>query len=98
MASFSWLRWLRPSSRHKAQPVRKARREALSLEALETRLTPTTFTWRGGFNANWSNPGNWVNGIAPTGNPAEQDNLVFPAVANLNSVNDLPLFNGQAPT
>ncbi len=95
MASFSWLRLLRPSSRSKGKAARKARspaprREALSLEALETRLVTTTFTWIGaGKNSNWSNPANW-GGAAPTGNPAEQDNLVFPANApNTNTVNDL---------
>src|SRR5689334_19296955 len=46
-----------------------------------------TKTWSGlGGNANWSNPGNWVEGVAPVAN----DDLMFPAGASgLSNTNNL---------
>ncbi|MBX9583214.1 MAG: autotransporter-associated beta strand repeat-containing protein, partial [Gemmataceae bacterium] len=52
----------------------------LGLEQLEVRDTPATFTWTGaGANQLWSTPANWQGGVAPTGNPLNVEDLVFPA-------------------
>ena len=73
------------------------------LEALETRLTPSsgTATWSGAVDSNWTTPGNWSGGTAPL--PGYD--LIFPAnVTNFNAVDDFPAgtsFNSitiQAPT
>lgn len=71
------------------------RRPVLRMDELESRLAPATFTWSGqGLTPNWSNPLNWVGGVAPTGNPAKVDDLVFPAgAANFGPTNDI--VNGQ---
>lgn len=67
----------------------------------------TTFTWSGaGGNPNFSTPGNWVGGVAPTGNGSE--NIIFPNLpltleemgnyyASLNSAVSIGnlTFNGQ---
>jgi autotransporter-associated beta strand protein len=63
----------------------------LGLEQLEVRETPATFTWTGlGADPNWSNPANWQGGAAPTGNPANVEDLVFPAgPAQRSAVNNI---------
>src|ERR1019366_6782223 len=83
MAPFSWLRWLRSWFRPHGKTFRK-RSRALSLEHLETRITPATYTWKGaltGATANqWSVASNWVEGAAPTAGPlgpGVTNNLVF---------------------
>ncbi|EDY16766.1 hypothetical protein CfE428DRAFT_5729 [Chthoniobacter flavus Ellin428] len=46
-----------------------------------------TFTWNGGgANGNWSTPGNWSSGTAPT---ATGNNFVFGGTTNLSAVNDV---------
>jgi autotransporter-associated beta strand protein len=64
---------------------------SLRFEELESRLSPATFTWSGaGATALWSNGLNWVGGVAPTGNPAAADDLVFPlGAAKLTAQNDI---------
>jgi autotransporter-associated beta strand protein len=63
----------------------------LRFEPLESRYAPATFTWTGnGLNNLWSNAANWVGGAAPTGNPAEVDDLAFPAgAAQFTAQNDI---------
>ena len=48
MAFFSWTRWLRSMLSPKVKPIRNVRHRKLSVEQLETRLAPATFTWTGG--------------------------------------------------
>ena len=50
-----------------------------------------TFQWTGnGANANWTTPGNWSGGVAPTGDGNET--LVFPSgAAKLTNIDDLPV-------
>ncbi len=72
--------WTRCFSRKPAPELPLA---GLRFEQLEDRLAPATFTWTGassgaGANANWSNPGNWQGGVAPSGAVID---LVFPAGA-----------------
>ncbi len=64
----------------------------LRCEQLESRLAPATYTWSGnGADAKWSTPANWVGNVAPTGNPANVEDLVFPAgAARKANQNDLP--------
>jgi autotransporter-associated beta strand protein len=75
----------------------------LSLEQLESRLTPTTFIWTGGGGANtaWSDGANWSGGSAPTGLAANLEDLVFPNLVGtgpVHSVNDLHSVNGGPAT
>ncbi len=53
--------------------------------------TSGTFQWSGnGTNANWTTPGNWSGGVAPTGDGNET--LVFPSgAAKLTNIDDLPV-------
>src|SRR5947207_10356962 len=63
----------------------------LRCEELETRDTPTTLVWTGAVDNNWSTPGNWQGGSAPTGLAANTEDLVFgPLSGRLTSNNDLP--------
>ncbi len=99
MASHSWSRWLRPSPRTQAKKSRKGRRP-LSVERLEDRTTPTTFTWTGLGDGKWSNPANWAGGAAPTGLAANSEDLVFPHIganAQHGGTNDLPLVGTSPP-
>ncbi|MFO0936548.1 MAG: autotransporter-associated beta strand repeat-containing protein [Gemmataceae bacterium] len=63
----------------------------LRFEELESRHAPATLTWSGaGSNASWSTAANWLGGNAPTGNPANTEDLVFPTGGlQLSSTNDL---------
>src|SRR6516162_8010011 len=75
----------------------------LSLEQLESRLTPTTFIWTGGGGANtaWSDGANWSGGSAPTGLAANLEDLVFPNLVGtgpVHSVNDRHSVNGGPAT
>lgn len=66
--------------------LRIRRSQTPNIERLETRTTPSTFTWTGGgSDATWSDPANW-GGSVPTGGSS----LIFPASAKkTTSVNDL---------
>lgn len=64
MAPSFWGRWLRSlfgrQARTYRQPVRR-----LSLEQLETRVTPASHSWTGGGgagNTNWTSAANWSGG------------------------------------
>jgi autotransporter-associated beta strand protein len=58
----------------------------LRLEALEDRLAPATDTWTGlGADTSWSTVGNWSSSQVPQAG----DDLVFPAVVQNASTNDL---------
>src|SRR2546426_668726 len=60
----------------------------LPLLTLTPRGEAQTFTWTGASNPNWKTNGNWLGGVAPTGNGGE--NLVFPSgAANLLTSNNL---------
>ncbi len=96
MASFSWTRWLRSFFRPQGKTTRRPSRR-LGVEPLESRVTPTiTFTWTGlggPAQKDWSNPNNWTNSlgptlIAPTGDPASLDDLVFPVTALQRTTNN----------
>jgi autotransporter-associated beta strand protein len=79
------------SARRKRKPSLLRPFPSLRFEELESRLSPATFTWSGaGATPVWSNGLNWVGGIAPTGNPAAADDLVFPlGAASFTPQNDL---------
>ena len=70
MAPFSWFRWLRSIFHSRTKTYRRRPNRRLSLEHLEDRLTPSTFTWKGGAAGGnlWSIGANWVSatGTAPT--------------------------------
>src|SRR5437879_4255689 len=52
------------------RPRRRIRaRSILSVEQLETRLTPTAFTWVGGGQNLWETPANWAGGDGKTNYP-----------------------------
>lgn len=75
MKQYPWRRWLKSlfgaGSKRGRRPTR-----SLAVETLETRVTPTTYTWQGGSGVLWSKPANWAGGVAPiTTTPA--DSLVF---------------------
>ncbi len=75
-----WTRFVRALVSPKSnRQIRRGTPPRLKLERLEDRLAPaTTFIWTGaGANPNWSNPANWVGNVAPTGDPAAQESLVF---------------------
>ena len=82
-------RWLGQQTKRPSQS-RKPRSRRLTLEHLETRLVPTTFTWTNPNGGSFSNGANWQGGVAPSGNNAG-DTLVFSAVnsAGVNVVNNL---------
>ncbi len=86
MAPSFWGRWLRSlfgrQARTYRQPVRR-----LSLEQLETRVTPASHSWTGGGgagNTNWTSAANWSGGA-----PVAGDDLLFPSgPSSLNTTND----------
>src|SRR5262249_43592522 len=59
------------------RPARLARSRPLTLEQLETRLTPATHVWSGATSTLWSVNGNWSSGGSPAGDSSAD--LVFPA-------------------
>src|SRR5689334_11586561 len=82
MFGFSLVRWLRSVGRRKSQPVRKRpSRYRLSVEALETRLAPATYTWSGtGADNNWTTNANW--GVGSLSHPTgANDDIIFPVLA-----------------
>ena len=99
MAPFSWLRWLRSWFRPQGKTFRK-RSRALSLEHLETRITPATYTWKGALGATgnqWNVASNWVENAVPLTvlGPGQTNNLVFSSQAQvLASINNIPNTNG----
>jgi autotransporter-associated beta strand protein len=87
MSAKAWRNWLdqlstalrssRPSARHKA-------RRRLLLEALESRLLPSTHIWTGaGKDGNWATAANWQGGTPNGGKDADGKyaDLVFGALA-----------------
>ncbi len=89
MASFSWSRWLRSIVRPEKKPYRRPRSRRLRLEELEPRLAPASFVWSGGAalagDPSWSNPLNWVGGVAPSGKMESDgtfDDLTFGTIGN----------------
>src|SRR6516162_2291565 len=64
------------------------RRQQLTLEALEDRVTPNTYTWTGATANNWSSTSNWLNGQRPI-NDVNAD-IVFPTNGRLDSLDDIP--------
>ncbi len=94
MAAFSWLRWLRSWFRPQVKTYRRSKpRKVLGLEHLETRITPTTYTWKGGAAAGvtaWHLGANWVGNQAPSILPGSVNNLVFSTgAANLTPNDDI---------
>src|SRR5437660_11848248 len=97
----SWQQWVNRKTKSRRRGECRAQRRKSpwrpSVEYLEDRLVPATFTWDGVDNAgnfvtssNWSNPLNWAGDVAP--NPAAngQIDLIFPATAtNLVNNDDL---------
>ncbi len=71
----------------------KRRRCQLSIETLETRVTPASHVWTGlGLDNLWSNPQNWTNG-SPASDASGDIDLVFhtnlTSTANLVTQNDI---------
>jgi len=64
------------------------RRQQLTLEALEDRVTPNTYTWTGATANNWSSTSNWLNGQRPI-NDVNAD-IIFPTNGRLDSLDDIP--------
>jgi autotransporter-associated beta strand protein len=110
MGFFSLRQWLnRKSRRPQLAPLTRSpqRFRKLALENLEERLAPAAFVWDGGVlnglstggdGVHWSDPNNWVGGVAPTGSAATLDNLTFGTQAPNNRrspVNDLAVPGGQ---
>jgi autotransporter-associated beta strand protein len=62
----------------------------LTLEQLETRLTPATHVWSGAASTLWSNAANWSAGGSPAGDASAD--LVYPAsgATRFTSKDDLP--------
>jgi autotransporter-associated beta strand protein len=87
MALFDWQFWSATDSgrkrRRRGERIR-ARRRALMVDVLESRLAPTVSTWSGAVSNLWSDSGNWD--VPPTAG----NDLVFPAnAANLTNTDDL---------
>jgi trimeric autotransporter adhesin len=79
----SFWRLDRASTRRRGP--RRQRRGQLGLETLEVRLVPTTSTWLGTVDGNWTTAGNWQ--PAP---PAAGDDLAFPSTSsNLTNNNNI---------
>src|SRR6185312_1557919 len=92
MPKFNWREWLRSfNGRRAAAGPRGGRKSRLSMEQLETRLSPATAIWTGTTGNNfWSDPGNWNRvggGVIQPG-----DDLVFDntGATHLSTVNDEP--------
>jgi autotransporter-associated beta strand protein len=73
------------------RPARSPRSRPLTLEHLETRLTPATHIWGGAVSNLWSNAANWSAGGSPVGDPSPD--LIFPSsgVTRYTSRDDLAL-------
>jgi autotransporter-associated beta strand protein len=102
MAPFSWTRWLRSHTRTRINSYRRPRRRQLSLEVLEDRLAPATFTWTGlgGGAGDWSNPKNWTSGGVAAAPPRNGlADLIFPAgAAQLFTHNDFAVLSTGTAT
>jgi autotransporter-associated beta strand protein len=59
------------------RPARSPRSRPLTLEQLETRLTPATHIWSGAVSDLWSVSGNWSSGGSPSGDSSPD--LIFPS-------------------
>jgi autotransporter-associated beta strand protein len=77
MFSFNMVRWLKTLYRSRVKTIVKKPRFRLSVEELETRLAPATFTWTGnGVDRNWSTATNWGGNNLSAATPGPID-LVF---------------------
>lgn len=90
----TWLRRLQSLFAPRIRSIVRKSDQKPRLESLEDRLAPATFTWTGaGTTANWSNPANWQQGMAPSGQVNSSgygDDLVFSAGAKQTSpINDI---------
>src|SRR5262245_44049760 len=88
MPSFSLRRWLESIFCQSPRRPHRSHRTRQSVETLEDRLAPATFTWTGAGPADlWSGRFNWQGNVAPT--IAGADDLIFPAgAARLSNTND----------
>jgi autotransporter-associated beta strand protein len=68
-----------------------ANEESAFSNQISPAISAGTFQWTGGgANPNWTTPGNWSGGVAPTGDGNES--LVFPSgAARLTNIDDLPV-------
>src|SRR5688500_7419108 len=102
MKSRLWNRWLSrlfPQIRVTRPLAERRRRSRVAVELLEDRVVPATFIWDGGGADNkWSTANNWIGNIAPTGNPAALEDLVFTGSVKTTTRNDLPTVAGVSPT
>ncbi len=96
---FSWGRWLK-SLVAPRQGTYRTVRYLPRLEELESRVTPTTYTWSGAAGTGlWSTPGNWQGNAAPSVFSAATDTYVFgsaAAVGNRITSDNIPNLNPLA--
>ncbi|MBP3957086.1 autotransporter-associated beta strand repeat-containing protein [Gemmata sp. G18] len=90
----NWIDSIRRRLHIATRPNRKTRRAfppRLSLTHLEDRTVPTTLTWTGTVDANWSTIGNWSGGGAGEEVPNSSDDVLIFASApvRLASANDI---------
>lgn len=89
---FRWCqRWLKGQfAVAKKKPSRRPSWGRVSLESLEDRLAPATYTWRGTASGLWSNPQNWVGSNPPQLSDPEV-RLIFgtEATSNRTTMNDI---------
>ena len=90
----NWIDSIRRRLHIATRPNRKTRRAfppRLSLTHLEDRTVPTTLTWTGTVDANWSTIGNWSGGGAGEEVPNSSDDVLIFASApvRLASTNDI---------